>query len=100
VSRLLVAFTLLHTFILKLKDYAMEKTVKKLLCETFFKMFKTEALPNLDMEDFIAMWQALADKWGVIKSDKEWDEFAEEINCVASNRENYFNEIFDKHFNN
>jgi hypothetical protein len=52
------------------------------------------------MEDFIAMWQALADKWGVIKSDKEWDEFAEEINCVASNRENYFNEIFDKHFNN
>ena len=77
-----------------------EITTKKLLCETFFKMFKTEALPNLDMEDFIAMWQALADKWGVIKSDKQWDEFAEEINCVASNRQNYFNEIFDKHFNN
>jgi len=100
VSRLLVAFTSLLTFILNLKDYAMEKTTNKLLCETFFKMFKTEALPNLDMEDFIAMWQALADKWGVNKTDKEWDEFAEEINCVASNRENYFNEIFDKHFNN
>jgi hypothetical protein len=93
-------FILLHTFILKLKDYTMGKTTKILLCETFFKMFKSESLPNLDMEDFIAMWQALADKWGVNKTDKEWDEFAEEINCVASNRENYFNEIFDKHFNN
>jgi hypothetical protein len=77
-----------------------EITTKKLLCETFYKMFKTEALPNLDMEDFIAMWQSLADKWGIIKSDSEWDEFAEEINSVASNRQNYFNEIFDKHFNN
>ena len=31
---------------------------------------------------------------------EEWNDFAEEINCVASNRQNYFNEIFDKHFNN
>jgi hypothetical protein len=93
-------FILLHTFILKLKDYTMEKTAEKLLCETFYKMFKSESLPNLDMEDFIAMWQALADKWGIIRTDSEWDEFAEEINCVASNREIYFNEIFDKHFNN
>jgi hypothetical protein len=45
------------------------------------------------------MWQSLADKWGIIKLDKEWDEFAEEINSVASNRQNYFNEIFEKHFN-
>lgn len=77
-----------------------EITIKTLLCEAMFKMFKTEALPNLDMEDFITMWQALADKWGINKSDQEWDDFAEEINCVASNRQNYFNEIFDKHFNN
>ena len=77
-----------------------EKTTKKLLSEAMFKMFKTESLPNLDMEDFITMWQALADKWGIIKSDQEWDDFAEEINCVSSNRQNYFNEIFDKHFNN
>jgi len=76
-----------------------EITTKKLLCEAMFKMFKTEALPNLDMEDFIAMWQALADKWRINKSDQEWDDFAEEINCIASNRQNYFNEIFDKHFN-
>jgi len=77
-----------------------KKTTLKLLCETFFRMFKDQTLPNIDMEDFIAMWQALADKWGIVKSDKEWDEFAEEINSRASNREVYFNEIFDKHFNN
>jgi len=76
-----------------------EITTKKLLCEAMYKMFKNEALPNLDMEDFIVMWQALADKWGINKTDQEWDDFAEEINCIASNRQNYFNEIFDKHFN-
>jgi hypothetical protein len=77
-----------------------EINTKKLLCEVMFKMFKTETLPNLDMDDFIAMWQTLADKWGINKSDEEWSDFAEEINCIASNRQNYFNEIFDKHFNN
>jgi hypothetical protein len=98
VSPLLVVYILLLTFILKLKDYIMEKTTEKMLCETMFKMFKDDYLPNLDMEDYITMWQSLADKWGIIRTDSEWDEFAEEINCVASNRENYFNEIFEKHF--
>jgi hypothetical protein len=78
----------------------MEKTAKKLLCQTFYMMFKSDALPSLDMDDFIVMWQALADKWEVYISDNQWEEFTEEINCVASNRENYFNEIFEKHFNN
>ena len=75
----------------------MEKTAKKLLCETMFKMFKTDTLPHLDMEDFIVMWKSLAEKWDCdITTD--WEEFTEEINCVASNREKYFNEIFEKHF--
>lgn len=77
-----------------------EITTKKLLCQTMFRMFKTQALPNLDMDDFVAMWQSLADRWGINKSDTEWNDFAEEINCVASNREHIFNDIFDKHFNN
>lgn len=73
---------------------------KKLLCETYFKMFKTDNLPSIDMDDFIIMWQALADKWEVYKTDEEWQDFAEEINCLASNRQPYFTEIFNKHFNN
>ena len=74
------------------------KTAKTILCETMFKMFKDDNLPHLDMEDFIVMWQSLADQWNIYISDAQWEEFTEEINSVATNRENYFNEIFEKHF--
>jgi hypothetical protein len=73
-------------------------THKEMLRETMYKMFKDNYLPNLDMEDFIVMWQSLADQWSIYISDAQWGEFIEEINCVASNREQIFNEIFDKHF--
>jgi hypothetical protein len=95
---LLVAFILPLIYFLKLKDYTMEKTAKTLLCETMFKMFKTDFLPNLDMEDFIVMWKALAEKWDCDITTDGWEEFTEEVNCVASNREKYFTEIFEKHF--
>lgn len=73
-------------------------THKEMLRTTMYKMFKDNYLPNLDMEDYIYMWQSLAERWGIIKLDDDWNEFAEEINSVASNREQYFNEVFDKHF--
>jgi len=73
-------------------------THREMLRATMYKMFKDNNLPNLDMEDFIVMWRALAEQWNCDTMDDDWDEFAEEINCVASNRENYFNEIFEKHF--
>ena len=69
-----------------------------MLRETMYVMFKDNHLPYLDMEDFIAMWQSLADKWNIRILDDQWEEFAEEINSVASNRQNIFNEIFDKYF--
>lgn len=71
-----------------------------MLCDTMYRMFKTGSLPYLDMEDYIAMWRSLAEHWQVYISDNEWEEFTEEINCVASNREGIFKEIFDKYFNN
>jgi hypothetical protein len=73
-------------------------THKEMLRATMFKMFKDNYLPNLDMEDFIVMWRALAEQWNCDTMDDDWEEFTEEINSVASNREQYFNEIFDKHF--
>jgi hypothetical protein len=73
-------------------------THKEMLRETMYKMFKDNYLPNLDMEDFIVMWRALAEQWNCDTMDDDWEEFTEEINSVASNREQYFNEIFDKHF--
>ena len=69
-----------------------------MLCETMYVMFKDNHLPYLDMEDFVVMWQTLADKWNVFISDGQWVDFTEEINCVASNRHNIFTEIFEKHF--
>jgi hypothetical protein len=74
------------------------KTAKNFLCETMYKMFKDDNLPNLDMDDFIVMWRALAEKWDCDITTDGWEEFTEEVNCVASNREKYFNEIFEKHF--
>jgi DNA-binding MltR family transcriptional regulator len=74
-------------------------TKKEMLRDTMYRMFKDDAILYADMEDFITMWQSLADKWEIHLSDEQWDEFTEEINCVASNRQSYFNEIFDKFFN-
>lgn len=69
-----------------------------MLCETMYVMFKDNHLPYLEMEDFIVLWQSLADKWNVYISDGQWVDFAEEINSVASNKRHIFNEIFEKHF--
>jgi hypothetical protein len=73
-------------------------TPKQMLCETMYVMFKDNHLPYLEMEDFIVLWQSLADKWNVYISDGQWVDFAEEINSVASNKRHIFNEIFEKHF--
>ena len=75
-------------------------TAKEMLCQTMFVMFKDNHLPYLDMEDFLAMWQTLADNWNIYVSDANWEEFAEEINSVASNRIGVFEPIFNKYFNN
>jgi hypothetical protein len=73
-------------------------TKHKMLRNTMYQMFKNDTLPYLDMEDFIAMWQTLADKWDIYIKDDDWENFAEEINSNASNREFIFNEIFDNYF--
>jgi len=75
-----------------------EVTKIRMLRETMYHMFKNDTLPYLDMEDFILMWETLADSWNVRIIDDNWEDFAEEINSQASNRESVFNEIFDKYF--
>jgi nicotinate-nucleotide pyrophosphorylase len=78
----------------------MDKKITKhqMLRDTMYVMFKDNHLPYLDMEDFIVMWQSLADQWNIRIEDEKWEEFTEEINSMASNRQNIFNEIFDKYF--
>ena len=78
----------------------MDKKITKhqMLRETMYVMFNDDHLPYLDMEDFLIMWQSLADQWNIRIEDDQWEEFIEEVNSVASNRQNVFNEIFDKYF--
>jgi hypothetical protein len=71
---------------------------REMLCQTMYAMFKDDYLPYLDMEDFLIMWQSLAYQWKINIEDDEWEEFAEEINSMASNRQSVFNSIFDKYF--
>jgi hypothetical protein len=73
-------------------------TAIEMLGETMYVMFKDNHLKYLDMEDFISMWQTLADNWNIYTTDPQWEEFAEEINSVASNKHHIFTEIFEKHF--
>jgi len=75
-------------------------TAKEMLCQTMYVMFKDNHLPYLDMEDFLVMWQALADQWDIRIDDEQWEEFSEEINSVSSNRLGVFEPIFNKYFNN
>jgi hypothetical protein len=75
-----------------------EVTKTRMLRETMYHMFKNDTLPYLDMEDFILMWETLADSWNIRIIYDNWEDFAEEINSQASNRESVFNEIFDKYF--
>jgi hypothetical protein len=63
-------------------------------------MFKNNTLPYLDMEDFVVMWQSLAERWDIYLDEDQWEEFTEEVNSMASNRLAVFEEIFDKYFNN
>jgi hypothetical protein len=71
---------------------------REMLCQTMYAMFKDDYLPYLDMEDFLTMWQSLAYQWKINIEDDEWEEFAEEINSMASNRQSVFNSVFDKYF--
>jgi hypothetical protein len=75
-------------------------TAKEMLCQTMYVMFKDNHLPYLDMEDFLVMWQALADQWNIRIDDEQWEEFSEEINSVSSNKLGVFEPIFNKYFNN
>ena len=75
-----------------------EVTKTRMLRDTMYRMFKNNTLPYLDMEDFLLMWETLADSWEIRPIDNNWEDFGEEINSMASDREAVFNQIFDKYF--
>ena len=50
-----------------------EITKTRMLRDTMYRMFKNDTLPYLDMEDFIIMWETLADSWNVRMIDNNWE---------------------------
>lgn len=69
------------------------------LKDVMYNMFLDGAFPELDMDEYKVMWEALMEQWE-IPVPKKWDEFLEEVNCKASNKYDYFTKIFDQYFNN
>ena len=67
------------------------------LRDTMYSMFREEALPELDMEDFIVMWESIMDKWDIKKPDS-WELFLDELNCLKSDDYRWFNNLFNTHF--
>jgi hypothetical protein len=78
------------------------ETIKKLM----YKTFKNGFLDELDLEDLEQVWVTLIIFWNLeqyfFKDHKNdiWAEFIDEINSVKSEDEKWFNEIFEKYFEN
>jgi hypothetical protein len=58
-------------------------------------------MPELEMEDFKIMWQALAHKWEIYIPEEKWNDFLQQINN-SEVYQNYINftEIFNNYFYN
>lgn len=69
-----------------------------LLRNVMYTMFKTGNLPDIDMEDFEVMWKALIDRWNIKISDEMWENFIDEVNCTASDNEEWFTKTFNNYF--
>lgn len=72
--------------------------MKEKLCDVMYNMFLDGTLPDLDMEDFEVMWEALMNKWQITISSDNWKSFLEEVNCLSSNRYDWFKQTFNKWF--
>lgn len=70
----------------------------ELLCQVMYEMYRTGNLPNLDMEDFMVMWKALMDHWGIKMSNDIWEMFIEDVNCLKSDDKEWFTKLFNQYF--
>lgn len=72
--------------------------MKDRLCDVMYNMFLKDTLPDLDMEDFQVMWEALMNKWDIKIGEESWNSFIKEINCTASDRYSWFKQTFNRYF--
>jgi hypothetical protein len=82
-----------------MESFFKRKTDKlDILSETMYNMFLEGTLPHLDMEHFAVMWKALIEKLEIDIDDEVFDAFIEDINSKASDRWDYFTNVFNTYF--
>lgn len=69
------------------------------LKDVMYNMFLDGAFPELHMDEYKVMWEALMELWE-IPTPRDWEGFLEDVNCRASNKYDFFTKVFDKYFNN
>jgi len=74
------------------------ETKLELFKNVMYYMFKEETLPELDMDDFVCMWEALMEKWEIKMEEEKWERFLDDINVVKSENYIWFNNTFNKYF--
>lgn len=67
------------------------------LKDIMYDMFKDGRISTMEMKDYEIMWEALMASWK-IQTPEKWEEFIEEINCLMSNKYDWFSMTFDKYF--
>lgn len=80
----------------------MNKTREKYLkhcCVVFYKMYKNGVLDELCTEEFMSMWEALFNFYGLYFEEQVIGDFMEEVNCLKSEDKKWFNDVFNKYFN-
>lgn len=74
------------------------ETKLELFKNVMYYMFKEDALPELNFDDFSHMWLALMEKWEIKMEEEKWERFLDEINCKKSDDFIWFNETFNDYF--
>ena len=74
------------------------ETKLELFKNVMYYMFKEGTLPEMDLDDFVCVWEALMDKWEIKKEEEKWERFIYDINCKKSDDYIWFSETFNKYF--
>jgi len=72
-------------------------TNREKLRKSMYYIYNMDFLP-LDTEEYMCMFRALAEELQTPQNPWDWDNFAEEINCLKASDEKWFTEVFDKYF--
>lgn len=74
------------------------ETKLELFKNVMYYMFKEGTLPEMDLDDFVCVWEALMEKWEIKIEDWKWEKFINDINVSKSDNLLFFSDLFDTYF--